>query len=140
MNQKATEKQIKALKYLVFKSKDAGPETKKACLALIDASQGLTKPVFFTGYSKDIYDGAHGIISGQGTTHLNQVMKVLGTEFVFSSHDGFFTAPGQFQSGSRIGEKHTRTLWLSSTECDSSASEISLDQVEAIELIDPLLE
>jgi len=127
--------QINALKYLIFMSKDAGPETKKICFALIDASERFKKPVYFTGNTKDAQFGVHDMVSSNGTTHLSEILKTVGLKFRFSHHDGFFVSGGNFfQSRFRKGEKHTHTIWLSETCYDRFASEIKKEDVEKVEL------
>lgn len=124
-----TEEQIKALKYLIYKSEDAGPETKKACFALIDASEGLTKPVCFTGYSADINSGVNNMISPLGSTHLNRIMEAMGTNFRFSFDEGYFDK-GEFKHEIRPGKNRTNTIWLSAEEHDKQAREVSSDEFE----------
>jgi len=133
-----SDNQIKALKYLILKSKDAGLETKKICFALIDGSEGLTKSVFFTCNSKDAQYGLHDMVSSNGTTHLQEIMKSVGTEMIFSNHGGYFDAEGIFNSHLKEGEDYTHTLWLSKNRYDKTALELTKECVEKIVLKDPL--
>ena len=133
-----TDVQIKALKYLIFKSKDCGPETKKICFALIDASEGLTKPVYFTANSKDAQDGPACMVSSVSSTHLQEVLKAAGSDTVLSHHGGFFVSPGIFKPELRNKEKHTHTIWLSFKRYDKKAFEVTKETVEKVELKNPL--
>jgi hypothetical protein len=138
MNALVSKEQINALKYLILKSQSSGPETKKVCFALIDASEGLTKPVCFTGYSEDITYGVHDMSSSLRNTHLGALMKLIGTNFEFSDHDGYFSKTGEFLTKIHPEEKRTRTIWLSSKPYDREAEKVTVEQVEAVELVDPL--
>jgi len=136
--QAVIQNQINALKYLILVSPDCGQETKKACFALIDASEGLTKPVFFTGYSEDITYGVHGMCCSHGKTHLDALMHLMGMEFKFSHHGGYFISPGNFQSKLKRWKKYTHTIWLSPQTYERQATEIPLKKVKAVKLVDPL--
>jgi hypothetical protein len=130
--------QINALKYLIFKSKDADLETKKICFALIDASERFTKPVYFTSNMSDESYGTHNMVSANGSTHLTEILQAMSTEFIFSTHQGFFASVGNFVCIMKNGEKNTLTIWLSNTRYDNSAVEIKKEDVEKLELKDPL--
>jgi hypothetical protein len=93
-------KQIAALKYLIFKSKDGNELSKRVLAFLIDSSEGLTKDVCLSlvagreGYgAEEIHgaaDGAYNMQSCDGTTHLDQVFYVMGSELGFSYCYGDF--------------------------------------------------
>ena len=135
METKITEDQINVLKYLITKSKDAGEKTKKACLALIDASQDLSRPVYFTGYSKDIAFGVHEMVSTHGSTYLNEIMRLMSTNWSFSHHGGYHEKTTQMFVGRMKDDcKYTHTIWLSPIRYDSKAIGISSDQVDMITL------
>jgi hypothetical protein len=95
-----TAKQVAALKYLIFKAKN-GTQTSKRILAfLIDQSDRFTQEVCCTltegldGYSgEEVHEAALGVGSMQScvrTTHIDEVLQVLGCEFEFSVHYGDF--------------------------------------------------
>lgn len=95
-----TAKQVAALKYLIFKAKD-GTETSKRILAfLIEQSDRFTQEVCCTltegheGFSgEEIHEAAIGVGSMQSsncTTHIDQVLQVMGCRFSFSVHYGDF--------------------------------------------------
>jgi len=135
-----TKEQIDVLKYLISTSKDAGEETKKACLALINASQGLSIPVYFTGHSKDISFGVHNMVSAHGTTHLNEIMRLMNTKWRFSHHGGYFEKiTKSFIVQMSNGHKYTHTIWLSPVRYDEKAIGINRDQVDAIVLKDGVI-
>lgn len=127
-----TEDQIKALKYFILNSKDCGPETKKACFAMLDASEMLTEPVFYTGNSADIAYGIHDM------QFLNEFMRAMNTRFHFSHHCGYFLAPGQLLTEFRPGEDHTHTIFLSEESYCKTGKEVLAAEVNCIKLIDPL--
>ena len=95
-----TPKQIAALRYMIFKAKDGTELSKRVLAFLIESSEGLTKDVCLSlvadreGYTRDeIRDagqGVGGMASSNGTTHLDQILNVLGSELVFSVHYGDF--------------------------------------------------
>ncbi len=129
--------QLQALKYLILHSKDAGPETKKALFALIDASEGLTKSVCYTGHSQDITEGIENVLCCQHATHLSTIMTLIGTSFDFSHHDGYFAKLGKFKIEIKPFKRYTHTIWLSPESYDKKAVEISEKQVDRVQLIDP---
>lgn len=134
-----SDEQINALKYLIFMSKDAGPETKKACFAMIDASERFTKAVYFTGNTKDIQYGVHNMVSSNGTTYLDEILKAIGIKFLFSHHHGYFISSGNFNPEYKNGENHTHTIWLSNERYDKFATEVISEDAEKIDLTtDPL--
>ena len=135
MKKKFSNTQIKALKYLIYMSNDAGPETKKICFALIDASEGLTKPVYFTSNFEDNSDcGTHNMVSVNGTTHLQELLMTMGTKFIFCTHSGHFDFAGNYNGKSREGENNTLTIWLSNVRYDKNASPIASKLVEETKL------
>jgi hypothetical protein len=96
---KITRRQIAAVKYIIFKSKDAGPLAKRVLAFLLDRSDLLKREVYITlregkGYEEfevqEAAVGVHDLISSNGQTFLNQVMDVSGTRFHFSFHVGTF--------------------------------------------------
>ncbi len=140
MKNKLSKKQINALKHLIMFSRDCGEETKRACFALIDASEGLTNPVYFTGYTEDISDGVHALSSYFRTTHLDQIMIAMGIKFKFSHLGGHFTDSinSKFVVKRIKGKEHAHTIWLSSERYDQKAKPITQKEVDGIKLIDPL--
>lgn len=95
-----TAKQIAALKYMIFRSKDGTELSKRILAFLIEESKGLTRSVCLTlmegreGYTADeIQTAAHGVsdmLSGNGTTHLHEICLVMGWGVTFSLHYGDF--------------------------------------------------
>ena len=95
-----TSKQIAALKYMIFIAKNGTDLSKRVLAFLIDQSEELTKEVCLTlmadreGYTADEVNaaahGMHGMESCNGTTHLDQILHAMGSEFSFSVHYGDF--------------------------------------------------
>ncbi len=137
---KPSKEQISALKYLILNSKDADDEDKKICFALIDASQGFTKPVYFT--IKDLpidgeIPGIDRMVSSVGSTHLDAIMTALGTKYRFSFHGGYFRNKIWY-SKIRVKGKWDFTVWLSDTRYDRQATSINKNRVSRVELKDTL--
>ncbi len=95
-----TKKQIAALKYMIFNSKNGTPLTKQILALLIDRSEKLTKDVCLSlvedpqGYTAEkIEEAAHGLdamISGNCITHLDALCYLMGSKLGFSVHYGDF--------------------------------------------------
>lgn len=95
-----TRKQIAALKYMIFASKNGIPLSKQILSLLIDRSQKLTKDVCLSlvegreGYVADeISAAAHSVGAMRGsncTTHLGALCHLMGVKFTFSVHYGDF--------------------------------------------------
>ena len=117
---------IAALEYLILHSKDAGKEIKDICLALIKASDNLTKPVFFTSYSEKAAYDIEDMNCALHGTHLNKLMELMGTDFYFSHHDGYFSGPSEFTIGRYPGKRFTHTIWLSPVRFDKTAVGIEI--------------
>ncbi len=134
MKKKVTKRQLDILKFVILNSRDCGDETKKACLALIDASEKLTKSVFCTGYSEDITFGLHNMLSLNGKTHLDSKLSQLDTKLKFSHFGGYFHN-GKLINYCREGKKYTHTIILSPYYYGSERMiEVTAEQVEAIDL------
>jgi hypothetical protein len=96
----ATRKQIAALKYMIFISRDGVDLSKRVLAFLIDQSEELTREVCLTlvenreGYSADEIDAAtHGIdrmMSCNCTTHLNALEEMIGSGLFSYLHYGDF--------------------------------------------------
>ncbi|MEK7570196.1 MAG: hypothetical protein AAB515_02040 [Patescibacteria group bacterium] len=99
---------ILTLKYLISKSKDGDDIAKRILFFLIDNSNGLTEQVSMTltqdhdGYTKDeIHTAAHKLDymrSSNGTTHLSEIMLIMGAELGFSTHYGHYNEMGKLDT------------------------------------------
>src|SRR3989344_7938377 len=119
-----TDKQIKALKYLMFKSRDGNDLVKRILVFLINSSKELTEQVSVSlmedreGYSRDevgeVGHGLHDMISSNGSTHLNELMTAVGTELHFSSHFGHYNERAIFETAGQFsgGYPMRYTFWL----------------------------
>lgn len=95
-----TEKQIAALKYLIYKAEVRDPRVKQIFGLLIDESKGLTEEVCLTltegadGYSaEEIDEIAHSqsqLVSANGTALISEVLQAMGSDFQISVHYGNF--------------------------------------------------
>lgn len=95
-----TPKQIAALRYLIFKSKDGNELAKRVSAFLIDRSEGLVKDVCITlvegyeGYTANEIQGASSgfdsMTRSNRTTHINQILDAMGSDMGFSVHYGDF--------------------------------------------------
>jgi hypothetical protein len=112
------QKQVAALKYLIYKSKDASELSKQVMVYLINQSMGFTKEVAISflggmyGYSdkeaRGIVYGVHGMQSSNGSTHLDAMMKLANCNLNFSHHQGCYENE-TFNSGKSV----SGTVWLS---------------------------
>lgn len=81
-----TQKQIAALKYVIFQTKNVSELAQQLLAFALDASEGLSKPVRFRlepnfcGYDATELSAAWSSLSlmhsSLGTTHLNELMKI----------------------------------------------------------------
>ncbi len=95
-----TSKQIAALRYMIFIAKNGTELSKRVLAFLIESSEGLTKDVCLSlvadreGYTGDEIHaagcGVGGMQSSNGTTHLNELLDVMGSKLTFSVHYGDF--------------------------------------------------
>lgn len=123
--------QINALKYFIALSPDGSKEAKRTLLFLLDASDGLTREVcvcivdgesgFNTNYVASLTNYMH---SSGGSTHLGELMRLMGTEWGFNYHYGdfdpirkedSFNTAGQFEDPAKSGYPLRYTFWL--TDC-----------------------
>jgi len=160
---KFTEKQIAALRYLIFRAKNGTDLSKRVLAFLIASSEGLTKDVCLTlienreGYSADeIHEagrGVGGLQSSCGTTFIDQILIAMGSTLAVSVHYGDFdpsrpsnpfNTDGQFagwpkdklsqpESG-RTGMPLRYTFWLSKRPYSRQASLVVATR-EALEKI-----
>ena len=95
-----TKKQIAALKYMIFIIKNENELSKRILAFLVDQSNKLTKEVCITlvadreGYTaSEIEKAAYaigGMSSSNGTTHLYELLSLMGGKLYFSFHYGDF--------------------------------------------------
>lgn len=109
-----TQRQIAALKYMIFIARPGVELTKRVLAFLIDQSEGLTKEVCLTltegcqGYSaEEINIAAHGMSamrSCNSTTHLSEILDVMGSELDFDVHYGDFDPTREGDPFSNAGQ------------------------------------
>lgn len=156
--------QIAALKYLIFKSPNAGEMLKKLLALLIDRSENLQKEVCVTlvenehGFTAEeigvMARDMNGLHSCNGQTHLNECMALSGSGFTFSVHYGDFDASrepkdrlnndGQFEGFPTSQVVNPRTLiagtplrytfWLARENYSDSAESVTLVRYEIDEI------
>lgn len=163
-----TSKQIAALKYLVFVAKNGSKLSKQVLAFLIDQSEGLTKEVCLTlvadrdGYTADEINvaghGVGGMESCNFTTHLHELLVLMGSKLNFSLHYGDFdptragdpfNSDGQFFGCAvhqvsrpgliRKGMPLRYTFWLSKQDYSRQAKLVvaTREKLEQIDLTKP---
>jgi hypothetical protein len=131
MTRRVKEDRVEALKFLINESQDAGAQIKRILLALIEASDGLTKPVYFTDFTKRVACGISDVLDQKSDVHLKKLFCLLGTKFQFSSQFGHFDSRG-FRSLTYPGKLYTVTIWFSPFMYDRSAKEVTSKQIHKI--------
>lgn len=127
------------------------PLAKQILWFLLDRSKRLKKEVYFTftegkDYTKEEIRGVgHSVGDMQScnsTTHINEVMAAIGTDFTFSVHYGHFDGEyldtsGQFGERPRSGFSYT--IWLAKKYYSRSSEKVSVSRarLEAIDLRRP---
>lgn len=156
-----TEKQIAALRYLVAKARlHLSPKNPAISVVvsqlvwrLIQASEGLTKPVFITLNEatgdftrEEVHEigwVAGSLTSGNSTTHLAELLTLMGSDFRFNLHygahdaDGKFNTDGQFAHQDGHHDARMRyTFWLApGTSRGTNGTEVRVTRAE-LEAID----
>ncbi len=133
--------QTEAVKYLIIHSKDATELAKKILFFLLEQPEALKISTCITviegsdGFSKkdvlNIYNSIHDMKSSNGTTHLNEIMKVAGSNFLFFAHAGAFHPDGEFKEYDNL---LSYTVWLSDNRYDFKAKRKSLTKETLIEI------
>ncbi len=95
-----TSKQISALRYMIFSAKNGTELSMRVLAFLIESSEEFTKEVCLSlvadreGYTADeISAAARGVdamVSCNGTTHLQELLAVMGSDLHSSFHYGDF--------------------------------------------------
>jgi len=165
-----TSKQIAALKYMIFKANNGTELSKRVLGFLIDQSEELTKEVCLTltqdreGYAADEISAAAigiGVMkSSHCTTHLHELLDIMGSDLNFSVHygdfdptrnDDPFNSDGQFAGWSeshvnrpglvRKGMPFRYTFWLSTQDYSRQATLVvaTREELEQIDLKKPRL-
>lgn len=116
-----TSKQVAALRFIIFKSREGTDLTKRILAYLIDQSHGLTKEVCLTliegrdGFAYDDIDQAARSLGPMqslgGALHLPEIMKAMNCGMIFSVHYGDFD-PSADEVVSTIGMFPTDNLRL----------------------------
>jgi hypothetical protein len=121
-----TDRQIAALKFLIAKSQDGNDLVRRILTFLINASNGMTEEVSTCltagseGYSVDEVAAAgmthSAMTSANCSTHLDQMMILMGLDFFFSCHYGHYRHDGMFDPTGQTGSSPTSpmryTFWL----------------------------
>ena len=140
-------KQIAALKYLIFNAKQTSNLAKQILAFLIDQSKGLTEEVYLTITVSENYTGKEirrhaldmdNMFSCGSTTHLNEIMAAVGTDFCFSLHYGSFDGNGRFDTKGQFDDSNVPlryTFWCGKGFYSKTAKATSISRVE-LESID----
>jgi hypothetical protein len=112
-----TKGQIKALESFILFSK-IEEETKKLCITLIEESKKLTKPVYLI----DPEGTAYKQISKLEPTFLNQLMRMIGTNFRFHHYGEniILLSPKLYDTASKISERKIGSVELITTTLQAS--------------------
>lgn len=137
---KITRAQMKELAHLISVSMDVGEEAKKVILWLLYKTDRLTKSVGLSLFSeqcgelaKNVCFGVHDMLSSKGTTHLADLLGLVGSDFRFCGHCGCFN--------DRHGEFNTKiegyTIWISPTQYDLGVERIEYapESIKNIKLV-----
>lgn len=145
-----TEKQMSALKYLIFKAKCVNDFTKKVIIILLENSQMLTKEIYVTlqegvSFNQDTLLGLESIralINENHNFHLNEILVASGGDFCFSFSYGSFDENGIFKEDGHFRDLNEKnkvpvryTIWLGKKEHSQTAemlvvSRREIDQVD----------
>jgi len=145
-----TDRQVAALRYMIFNAQNGTDGMKKILSLLIDKSEGFEKEVFttlteseeFTG--DEIHEDAASMAAMQSsncTTHLNQLFLLMDTDFQFSVHYGHMAQGGEFDTTGQFpgspdhpthtGDEPVRYMfWLARTPYSTSANRVSISRQE----------
>jgi hypothetical protein len=133
LDRSASDNQIAILEYLIHRSKDMKPLAKKVAIWLLRESKGLMRNVY-TSFSeeegsKEILASFHDMLSGSGSTHLNEVCMLVEPRLTFSEHYGMTRTAGEKIPGCRV--------WLSLNGHYDHEAEFVPHEMETIQAIEP---
>ena len=142
-----TDSQIAALKWLILKSQDGTDLAKRAIWYLIDQSNGFQDEVCFSlEADREGFTGTEitkmafaieGMLSGNCSTHLDEILEAMVTGFSVSVHSGkFLSVPGDNPL-----DLTRYTFWLSRKLYSQEAKLIRVTRpgLESIDLVEPKL-
>ena len=144
--------QTALLKLTITEAEDGGQNmlSQRILMTLINASNDLDQPVSFSliegeGYTADEIDAAAHtlglIISDHGTTRLNRLMKIAGTNFRFIYLYGHYDDAGAFDSRHELKPGQFApmryTFWLAEKAgTKGSYMKVSRERLDSIDLTD----
>ncbi len=138
----ATKEQLIALKFLIFKSKDANEFAKKICFCLINQTNFLKRPVRISFREseefpadfmmKEVISSTDFLYSSNGQTHINTVLHAMGSNFCFTHKNGYYDDSGNWHGGGK-----TWTVYLSHKYYEDKAFQVKATkkEIEGIDLI-----
>lgn len=143
-----TAKQIAALKYLIFNSKDGTELTKRIIAHLIDHSSNLTKDVCLTlTCERDFpreeivaaYEGFEALPSANRSTHLTEILTAMGCDLRLSYDMGDYNPNREDDPLECQVHEDSITFWLSKWHYSRQADhvEVTREDLEKIDLKKP---
>ena len=113
--------QMKAFRKLILDSKDGNSFGKEVMLWLINNSDHLTRPVAVNiptsiahEFAYNAATSVHDMLSSNGTTYLNELIRLMGSPLHFSHHCGQYATLGLIQNDKRSFSSKLEgyTIWL----------------------------
>ncbi|MBI4142468.1 hypothetical protein HY480_01175 [Candidatus Uhrbacteria bacterium] len=142
--------QVEALEACIRASPDASPFAKRVIIWMLRQTERLTIPValslppeLYGESARSVAFSAHDMVSANGRTHLDQVLRKGTTQFHLMGHDGQFVFDGYTHSGPtglpakpRPVERGWKTLWWSYVWYDHHPRLLRLPSREQLAAID----
>lgn len=131
--------QVAVLRYLIAKSRDASDLAKKVAWILIERSKDLRcevridLPYGISGFSesdiRSIVNGIHDLNSGNGSTHLSEILLGMRSRFTFSYRGGSFNEEGHYSWDGR-GDNQGYCVWLATDYYSELAQRVAVTAAE----------
>lgn len=146
-HKRISDKQVAALKYLIYKSRYGSMFLKQILFLLINGSANLTKDVYFTfgqgsEYRNEEVSGHAqtmlGMLVSNQTTLLNDLLTLAGRNYKFSIDYGCYDNQGKFSDLVAAKPTIVYTIWLSreyhGKNCQPTKIEASREEIESIQI------
>lgn len=138
------EPQLRELEDHIRRSRDASPFAKRVVIWMLRQTDGLTRAVslsmsaeFCSGTAREVQDAAHDLCSANGSTHLDEFMKRMGTEVGLEHHSGAYRRRADGATSNDFGQREdgSRTIWWSHIRYDHIARKLDLPTRDALAAI-----
>jgi hypothetical protein len=134
-----------ALEERIINSKDSTDFAKRIIIWLLRKTQNLTWPValsvldatYGAELCAEMQNGAHDMLSSNGSTHLGNFFRGMGTEVTLEHHCGCFLLNRSKTEDSFEARANGRTIWFSFVYYDRNVQLFTpppLGELEAIKL------